>query len=261
VPITGELRAVREANALPAGAQWFGRASRPVEELFDVTSDPDELSDLAGDAACGPDLGRLRDDLNRWMRATRDTGILPEPILRREARAAGSEWAIFHPPGDDAAAARRYDKILAAAWSAADGLPALQAVRYLRDPEAAIRFWGTCAVAWWALRTEAAENHAAAVSEIVPRLADRDEVVRLNAARWICRLEPAEDDRPALDVLAAGIVSKDPDVRMTALVSIDEVGDRAKPLWPQAAALSIGKEEEYSRRTVERIRARLTASR
>jgi len=261
VPITGELRAVREAGALPAGAQWFGRASRPVEELFDVTSDPDELSDLAGDAACGPDLGRLRDDLNRWMRATRDTGILPEPILRREARAAGSEWAIFHPPGDDAAAARRYDNILAAAWSAADGLLASQAVRYLRDPEAAIRFWGTCGVAWWALRTETTESHAAAVSEIFPRLADRDEVVRLNAARWICRLEPAEDDRPALDVLAAGIVSKDPDVRMTALVSIDEVGDRAKPLWPQAAALSIGKDEEYSRRTVERIRARLSASR
>jgi len=261
VPITGELRAVREAGALPAGAQWFRRASRPVEELFDVTSDPDELSDLAGDAACGPDLGRLRDDLNRWMRATRDTGILPEPILRREARAAGSEWAIFHPAHDDAAAARRYDAILAAAWAAADGLSPPHVLPYLRDPEAAIRFWGTCGVAWWALRTEATESHAAAVSEIVPRLADRDEVVRLNAARWICRLEPAEDDRPALDVLAAGIVSKDPDVRMTALVSIDEVGDRAKPLWPQAAALSIGKDEEYSRRTVERIRARLTASR
>jgi uncharacterized sulfatase len=261
VPITGELRAVREAGALPAGAQWFRRVSRPVEELFDVTSDPDELSDLAGDAACGPDLGRLRDDLNRWMRATRDTGILPEPILRREARAAGSEWAIFHPAHDDAAAARRYDAILAAAWAAADGLPPPHALPYLRDPEAAIRFWGTCGVAWWALRTGATESHAAAVSEIVPRLADRDEVVRLNAARWICRLEPADDDRPALDVLAAGIVSKDPDVRMTALVSIDEVGDRAKPLWPQAAALSIGKDEEYSRRTVERIRARLTASR
>ena len=257
VPITGELRAVREAGALPAGAQWFRRASRPVEELFDVTSDPDELSDLAGDAACGPDLGRLRDDLNRWMRATRDTGILPEPILRREARAAGSEWAIFHPAHDDAAAARRYDAILAAAWAAADGLPPPHALPSLRDPEAAIRFWGTCGVAWWALRTGATESHAAAVSEIVPRLADRDEVVRLNAARWICRLEPADDDRPALDVLAAGIVSKDPDVRMTALVSIDEVGDRAKPLWPQAAALSIGKDEEYSRRTVERIRRRL----
>jgi uncharacterized sulfatase len=261
VPITGELRAVREAGALPAGAQWFRRVSRPVEELFDVTSDPDELSNLAGDAACGPDLGRLRDDLNRWMRATRDTGVLPEPILRREARAAGSEWAIFHPANDDAAAARRYDAILAAAWAVADGLPPPHALPYLRDPEAAIRFWGTCGVAWWALRTEATESHAVAVSEIVPRLADRDEVVRLNAARWLCRLEPAEDDRPALDVLAAGIVSKDPDVRMTALVSIDEVGDRAKPLWPQAAALSIGKDEEYSRRTVERIRARLTASR
>jgi hypothetical protein len=204
---------------------------------------------------------RLRDELRRWMRATRDTGILPEPILRREARAAGSEWTIFHPAHDDAAAARRYDAILAAAWAAADGLPPPHALPYLGDPEAAIRFWGTCGAAWWALRTDATENHAAAVSKIAPLLADQDDAVRINAARWLCWLEPAEDDRPALDVLEGGMVSGDPDVRMAALVSIDELGDRARPLWPQAASLVIGKNEEYSRRTVERIRARLAASR
>jgi len=260
VPITGALRAARDDGTLPAGARWFSRASRPVEELFDVAGDPDEISDVAGDPAREPDLVRLRGNLRRWMRATRDTGILPEPILRREARAAGSEWAIFHPAGDDAAATRRYDAILAAAWSAAEGVPPEQSQAFLSDPDAAVRFWGASGVAWWALRSGATDRHAAAAEAIAPRLADRDDAVRLNAARWICRLEPADDDRPALDVLAAGMVSTDPDLRMMALVSIDEVGDAARALWGQAAALSPGKDEEYSRRTIERIRARLTAA-
>lgn len=107
VPITGELRAGRDAGTLPSGAGWFARASRPAEELFDAAADPDEIADLAADPTHDADRARLRIALEHWMRQTRDTGILPEPILRREAAAAGSEWAIFHPSDDDAGAARR----------------------------------------------------------------------------------------------------------------------------------------------------------
>ena len=260
VPITGALRAAQAAGTLPSGAGWFARATRPVEELFDVTGDPEELSDRSADPEYSADLVRLREELRAWMRATRDTGVLPEPILRREARTAGSEWAIFHPAGDDTTAQRRHEKILAAAWSAADGIPAVEAASMLRDSEAAIRFWATCGVAWWALRARVADSHAEAAAAIAPMLADPDDAARINAARWLCRLDPTADDQPALDVLAAGMASTDPDVRMAALVSIDEIGERARPLWQAAASLALGKDEEYSRRTVERIRARLAAS-
>jgi uncharacterized sulfatase len=107
VPITGELRRARREGTLPAGARWFSRPSRPAEELYDVAADPDELTDLAADPRHRADLERLRDAVRSWMRDTRDTGIVPEPILRREALVAGSEWAVFHPQGDDAAAAVR----------------------------------------------------------------------------------------------------------------------------------------------------------
>jgi hypothetical protein len=43
---------------------------------------------------------------------------------------------------------------------------------------------------------------------------------------------------------------------MAALVTIDGVGAAAQPLWKDAAALEFDKSEEYSRRTVERIRRR-----
>jgi N-sulfoglucosamine sulfohydrolase len=122
VAITGELRAAKQAGTLPPGASWFALTSRPVDELYDVAADPDEVVSLAGDTRHAADLERLRGTLRRWMRETKDTGILPEPILRREAHAAGSEWAIFHPKAaaDAAAAQSRYDAILAVAWDVAE---------------------------------------------------------------------------------------------------------------------------------------------
>jgi hypothetical protein len=61
-------------------------------------------------------------------------------------------------------------------------------------------------------------------------------------------------------VLAAAIDTADPDVRLAALVAIDELGEAARPLWSAAAALDIGPDEDYSRRTVERIRRRLAGA-
>lgn len=261
VPITGALRAARAAGTLPAGAAWFARATRPAEELFDAQADREELIDLAADPGHAADLARLRGVLEEWMRETRDTGILPESILRREARAAGGEWAIFHPPGDTAAVARRHAGILAAAWDVADPVPLGHHARRLGDPDAAVRFWAVSGAAWSALRPGGHGDRRAAAAALAPLLADADLAVRINAARWLCRLDPGDEDRPALGVLAAAVRSDDPDVRLAALVSIDEIGDRGRPLWEAVATLKLGDGEEYARRTVERIRARLQDTR
>ena len=147
VPITNELRAVRAAGGLPPGASWFSRTTRPAEELYDVTVDPDQLHDLAGDPAHQADLERLRAALRSWMRESFDTGILPEPILRAEAQKAGSEWAIFHA-GDAAAARDRYDAILDTAWAVADGRDAAFFAERLTSPDAAIRWWAAAGTKW-----------------------------------------------------------------------------------------------------------------
>jgi arylsulfatase A-like enzyme len=47
-------------------------AKRPAEELYDLAKDPDQLHNVAGDAAYRPDLGRLRDELDHWMTQTAD---------------------------------------------------------------------------------------------------------------------------------------------------------------------------------------------
>lgn len=65
-----------------------------------------------------------------FMRSSRDTGILPEAMLRREALLAGSEWGVFHPATQgssenlaDRQALARYDEILKVAMAVAEDHP------------------------------------------------------------------------------------------------------------------------------------------
>lgn len=198
VPITGELRAALAAGALPRGASWFARPSRPAEELFDVVADPDELDNHASEAEA--DVVRLREQLRSWMRRTRDTGILPEPILRREARAAGSEWAIFHPAEAAAveAAARRYDAILSAAWDVGAHVPPDHFADRLTDPDPAVRYWAVCGTGWAGSKAEATSSARAAAAAALERLErDDDETVRSAATTWLsaCRGDAAGSGR------------------------------------------------------------------
>jgi uncharacterized sulfatase len=258
VAITGELRAARQAGSLPQGARWFSRTVRPADELYDLSADPDEIADRAADPDCRGDLDRLRDAVRGWMRETRDTGILPESILRAEARRSGSEWAIFHPAGDAAAgrALDRYDAILDTAWAVADGLDGAFFADRLRSDDEAVRFWAVVGTGWAATRS-AADPTAA----LLPLLADPAPAVRIAAATWLLRSGRTTAADAARAVLAAEIGSTDPDLRLAALVAIDDLGEVTRPLWRAAAGLDLGTEDEYSRRTVERIRRRIADGR
>jgi uncharacterized sulfatase len=259
VPITGELRKARTAGTLPPGAAWFARTSRPADELYDITADPHEIHDLASDATAASDLGRLREALQAWMIKTRDTGILPEPILRREARAAGSEWGIFHPGGGhDAEAATRYQAIFEACWDVADQPAGAAWTDRLASADPAVRFWAVHGMAWGAVREDGGAV-ARAIATLDPALQDADPVVAIVAAWWLVKLG-VENPKPALDVLAREMTSDDREIRQQSLVAIDQLGQASQPLWKAATALQFGRDEEYSRRMAERIRTRQAAS-
>jgi len=58
------------------------RERRPIYELYDLTSDPLEQTDLAGDAGHAPIEAELQGRLRRWMEETRDPlleGVMPVP--------------------------------------------------------------------------------------------------------------------------------------------------------------------------------------
>jgi HEAT repeat protein len=196
------------------------------------------------------------------MISTRDTGILPEPILRREALTGGSEWSIFHPGnGQDAEAAARYGSILAAAWDVADQPVSAPWRERIGSSDPAVRFWAVHGLGWCATR-HGEESKSQAIQTLESVLADADPVVQIVAAWWLLKLD-SSDTRQCLDVLRREITSSDPHIRQQALVAIDSLGERSLPLWESAAAIEVGKAhkaEEYSRHMIERIRARLKKS-
>jgi hypothetical protein len=58
---------------------------REPEELYDLSLDPDETRNLAGDPRYGQSLKEMRGLLSKWVRGMPDLSFFPEPVLRAVA--------------------------------------------------------------------------------------------------------------------------------------------------------------------------------
>lgn len=58
---------------------------KPVEELFDLENDPDEVINLAGKPEHAERVATMRNVLKNWMVDTGDLGVLPEAMMRRRS--------------------------------------------------------------------------------------------------------------------------------------------------------------------------------
>ncbi|MEM6779830.1 MAG: sulfatase [Planctomycetota bacterium] len=77
------LKAIREVHRrgdMNETQQLVMRTSRPVEELYDMTSDPFEIHNLAEDPAHAETLATMRGRLDDWMESTNDQGRQPESM-------------------------------------------------------------------------------------------------------------------------------------------------------------------------------------
>jgi arylsulfatase A-like enzyme len=72
------MRKLFAAGQLNAAQSLIMRSERPIEELYDLQSDPWELHNLAADPDHGQTLVRLRGQLETWMDETNDMGRKPE---------------------------------------------------------------------------------------------------------------------------------------------------------------------------------------
>ncbi len=68
-------------KVLHAEGQWTSpmmEATRPSEELYDLTADPHEMNNLAADPAYREQLESMRGDVEKWIRETDDKGRIDE---------------------------------------------------------------------------------------------------------------------------------------------------------------------------------------
>lgn len=117
--------------------RFFG--TKPAEELYDTTVDPDNVHNLIDDPRYAEDVERLRKALDRWQEKHFDAALMPESELVRRAEQA--DMTIYDLVRDPARYdLRRYQQLAATAIApTADDRDELYAA--LDDADAAVRYW------------------------------------------------------------------------------------------------------------------------
>ncbi|HWB00223.1 MAG TPA: sulfatase-like hydrolase/transferase [Pirellulales bacterium] len=101
--IVKRLRELHAEGRLDAVQAQLFAPTRPEEELYDVTSDPYEIRNLAADPAYASTLADLRERLDRWIKSSGDRGNEPESMAMYDsdmAEYAGESGGKKNKKGD-----------------------------------------------------------------------------------------------------------------------------------------------------------------
>lgn len=215
----GEIRRLAQAGELSAEAALFAADSKPVEELYDLQSDPHEVNNLVGDPTLRGTLQRLRVAHRDWVRETRDLGLIPEPEIAERVTVMGDEYSVMRQTGSDALNAR-LAKVAALASSGESGLIELR--QAIDDEDAAVRYWAATGIGNIAIKSDDL------VEELKQRLqSEMSPVVRVAIARALCLIgEPKE----AIQMLAGELESDQQWTRLYAAIALDEIDEQARPV-------------------------------
>lgn len=205
--------------------------TKPAEELYDLTADPDEINNLAGKPEYAAVVNRMRQAVIDWQLEIRDVGFLPE----HEIHARAADATPYDMGHDDL----RYP--LARVLEMAQRASSLEMgevgrlMRGLRDPDSAVRYWA----ALGALMRE--ENGVSSMRRpLLAALEDEEVSVRIIAAQALGQYGSDDDAKQALEVLveAAPIEAHSLYASMAALNAISSMGPRASSAKATVAKMS-----------------------
>ncbi|MEX2114912.1 MAG: sulfatase-like hydrolase/transferase [Pirellulales bacterium] len=221
-PTTQVWHKLHESGQLNAAQDAFWN-SKPPEELYDLTSDPDEVNNLAGATEHAATLARLRRGQQDHALVIRDVGFLPEGEMH--ARAQGSTpYDMGH---DDTV--YPVERVLAAAELAAgsDEAATPRLIELLRDTDSAVRYWAATG-----LVVRGSIGVTAGSATLVEALGAASPYVRIAAAEGLCRHGNDQHRSQALEVLTqvCNWPRNDLFVTLAALNAVDACGQSAAPV-------------------------------
>ena len=97
MPTMKVWRRLAAGGKLASPAALFLASAKPIEELYDLNTDPHEIDNLAGMPKYRERLEKMRTALETWMDETNDLAFVPEPELLERMR-PGGEWQITGVP-------------------------------------------------------------------------------------------------------------------------------------------------------------------
>jgi len=207
--------------------------TKPVEELYDLQADPEEVNDLTNDPQYADVLKEMREVLGKEMLARKDVGIVPEAELH--------QLIGDHSPYDLVRQGKLlgdFDRAMAAAFLAtrasANDVSTEDLINALNDNEATVRYWATI----FTLREPTAVN-AEVRPHLLDRLDDSSSSVRVIAAETLAKHGQKQDLERSLNVLvkAADLRESDVYTAIAAWNSLDFLDDKAASVRDQLAAL------------------------
>ncbi len=110
MPTMQEMRRLNAEGKLRGPQKQYFEETKPVEELYDTHSDPHEVNNLAGNPEYKKVLERMRKAHKKWVKETKDIGLVPEPEFDEMKRPGGKYqqtadpvfWSPKWQPGRDA---------------------------------------------------------------------------------------------------------------------------------------------------------------
>jgi uncharacterized sulfatase len=230
MPTMKAWRRLAAQGKLQGPAALFMQPRKPVEELYDTQSDPDEVRDLAASDEHREALERLRAAHFDWVRGTIDLGLLPEADMEaRSAESSPYEWARREGAYPQA-------RILQASLAAsAEPSNTRSLVPLLADADPAVRWWAVTG-----LRACGASD-APALNAFRGALSDSSPSVRVAAASALAR---QHNDPEALVVLVEALQHDQEHIRLSAAIALDELGAGANPVRAAMAAAASDASED-----------------
>jgi arylsulfatase A-like enzyme len=205
-------RLAAEGKLTPETARFWGE--KPVEELYDIDADPDNVTNLAKLPESRAVLETMRARLRRRMVEIKDNGLLPEgsSLEGYEASHAPSAWPVE----------RTLDLALLASERDPVNLPRF--IEALDDPSEPIRWWAAqgCAT----LREKALPAAAA----LRKRTDDQSGAVAVAVAEALARIGDLDTALPVLERVLRD--EEHPAWIQQAANVLDRLGESARPALP-----------------------------
>ncbi|MGD9857250.1 MAG: sulfatase/phosphatase domain-containing protein, partial [Planctomycetaceae bacterium] len=257
-PTTRVWKRQFDLGALNEDQSHFWR-TKPPEELYDLSADPDEVHNLASSPEHQETLTRLRQANTDHLLRIRDLGFLPEGEIH--ARSEGSSpYDMGHDPEQYPLEEILHTAELASSLDPA-GVSDLTAA--LDAEDSAVRYWGALGLL---MRGENVILSEEVHERMIDAIEDDSQFVKIVACEALGRYSDEQDDQvQALSVLVdrSNVQKHGLYVAVAALNALDELDEKARPQLRLIKALPLtadgipGRMGNYVERLKEKILADL----